>query len=158
MENVQSQKKVSLQTIITGIIFTALLVFTTVAQPQFKSDIQIIFIIGGIVVLASLFSKAPFKTSIPFYILLGYMVYVSHFIIMQHIVNIINPDDGWIEYDGQRERVMQMNWIYGFLSGFLVAPLSVLFYHKKVKRVTTLEIGLASGFVVSSLIIYVVSL
>jgi hypothetical protein len=110
----------------------------------------------GFLILGSLFAKQPFKISIPFYILLGLMLYINIFILTTLIVNKINPDDGWfIESNGERHRVMQMNWVWGVLLGVIFSPLTTILYHKKIQRNKVLEVSLTTIFIVVTAIIYI---
>jgi len=142
--------------IVIGIIFAGLIIGTALLQNDLKNEPQITMFIFGIMTIASFFAKVPFKTSVPFYILLGTMIYINVFILTNLFVNIISPDDGWVvDSTGQKHRVMQMNWIWGVLSGIVFASISILIYHKLIKRNRILEISLTTIFVIVTIVIFV---
>jgi hypothetical protein len=138
-----------------GLLFAGLIIGTGFMQTQLKNEAQICMLLFGALTLGSLVAKKPFKTSIPFYILLGTMLYINIFILTNYTVNRISPDDGWfVDNDGERHRVMQMNWIWGVLTGLVLSPLTIVLYHKKIKRNKLLEISLTSIFIILTAIIY----
>lgn len=145
-----------LSDILIGITFAGLVIGTGFMQTDLKNEPQLFMLLFGLLTLTSLFAKQPFKTSIPFYILLGTMLYLNIFILTNLIVNAINPDDGWfIETNGERHRVMQMNWMWGVLTGLVLAPLTIVLYHKKIQRNKVLEISLTTVFIILTTIIYI---
>src|SRR5690554_4452737 len=140
--------------ILTGLFFTGLIIGTGFMQTQLKNEPQIYMLLFGLLTLGSLFAKQPFKTSIPFYILLGTMLYINIFILTNFIVNTISPDDGWfVDNNGERHRVMQMNWIWGVLVGLVLSPLTIFIYHKIIKRNKVLEVSLTTVFIILTAII-----
>ncbi len=73
-----------------------------------------------------------------------------------HLANVINQDIGWIvDSNGVRQRVMNMTWILGVLSGLILAPLAVFIYHKFIKRQPILEISTTVLFLVLTAMVYV---
>jgi drug/metabolite transporter (DMT)-like permease len=144
-----------LSDLFVGLIFAGLIIGTGFMQTHLKNEPQIYMLLFGFLTLGCLFAKQP-KTSIPFYILLGSMLYVNIFIFTNLIVNKINPYDGWfIESNGERHRVMQMNWIWGVLFGVIFSPLTTILYHKKLHRNKVLEVSLITIFIVVTAIIYI---
>jgi len=142
--------------ILIGLLFAGLIIGTGFMQIQLKNMPQIYMLLFGLLTLGSLFAKQTFKTSIPFYILLGTMLYINIFILTNLIVNAISPDDGWfVGTNGERHRVMQMNWIWGVLAGIFLSPLTIFMYHKKIQRNKILEISLTTIFIVLTSIIYI---
>ena len=145
-----------LSDLFVGLIFAGLIFGTGFMQTQLKNEPQINMLLFGFLILGSLFAKQPSKISIPFYILLGLMFYINIFIMTNLIVNKINPDDGWFDdSNGERHRVMQMNWVWGVLLGFIFSPLTIVLYHKKIHRNKVLEILLTTIFIVVTAIIYI---
>jgi hypothetical protein len=145
-----------LSDILIGILFVGLIIGTGFMQTQLKNELQIYMLLFGLLTLGSLYAKHPLKTSIPFYILLGIMLYINIFILTNQIVNIIRPDDGWvIDNDGERHRVMQMNWVWVALAGLVLSPLTIILYHKKIKRSKVLEISLTTIFIILTALIYI---
>ena len=143
--------------ILIGLLFIGLVIGTAIVQTHLKNKPQIIMIGFGLLTLASLFARKPFKTSIPFYILLGTMIYINVFIVTNFFLNVISPDDGWVvDNNGERNCVMQMNWIWGVLSGTIISLLTILVYHKFIKRNRLLEISLTTIFITVTIIIYVI--
>jgi len=141
--------------ILIGLIFSALVVGTAILQNDFKNEPQVIMLIFGLMTLASFFAKQPFKTSVPFYILLGTMICINVFIVTNLLLNIISPDNTRVvDKAAENHQFMNMNWIWGYFSGFLLSPLIVLLYHKRAKRNRFLEISLTAVFIVITLIIY----
>ncbi len=141
--------------ILIGLIFAGLIIGTGLMQPDLKSKPQVYMLLFGLLTLGSLFSKQPFQTSIPFYILLGIMLYINFFMLTNFIVDTISPDDGWVvDNNGERHRVMQMNWIWGVLAGLVLSPLTIFLYHKKKQRNKVLEISFTIIFIILTAIIY----
>ena len=113
-------------------------------------------LVFGLVTLASLIARKHFKTPVLFYLFLGAMVFINVFMLTTHLANVINPDIGWIvDSNGVRQRVMNMTWIWGVLSGLILAPLAVLGYHKFVKRKPVMEISITVLFLLVTTVIYV---
>lgn len=140
-----------------GLVFIGLLIGTATLLPSFKSKLHIPILAFGLMTLASLFVRKPFKTSVPFYIFLAAMVYINIFILTNLFVDAINPEVGWIiDEKGERRRVMQMNWVWGVLSGLIISPLTILIYHKFVKRNRYLEISLTIIFIVMTTITFLI--
>jgi hypothetical protein len=84
------------------------------------------------------------------------MLYINIFILTNQIVNIISPDHGYVvDSNWERHRVMQMNWIWGFLAGIVLAPLTIILYHKKIQRNKALEISFTAIFTILTAIIYI---
>lgn len=148
--------KYKLSDILTGLIFAGLITETGFMQTQFKKEPQIYMLLFGLLTLGSLFTKQSFKASIPFYILLGTMIYINIFILTNLIINIISPDDGYIvDSDGEKRRVMQLSWMWGVLAGLILSPLTIVLYHKKVRKNKMLEISLTTIFIILTAIIYI---
>ena len=145
-----------LSDVLTGLLFVGLIIGTGFMQTQLKNEPQIYMLLFGLMTLGSFFAKQPFTTSIPFNILLGIMLYINIFILTNIIVNTISPDDGWfVDKNGERHRVMQMNWIWGVLSGLILSPLTIVLYHKKIERNKALEVSLTTIFIILTAIIYI---
>ncbi len=142
--------------ILIGLLFAGLIIGTGFMQAGLKNEPQVLMFLFGLLTLKSLFAKHSFKTSVPFYILLGSMLYINIFILTNLIVGTINPDDGWfVDNNGVRYRVMSMNWIWGVVAGIVLSPLTIILYHKKVKRNKILEISITIIFIVLTAIIYI---
>jgi hypothetical protein len=158
MPKFKDDKKMSYKPtdILIGLLFAGLLLGTGFMQTDLKNEPQIFMLLFGLLTLGSLFAKQPFKTSIPFYILLGTMLYINIFILTNFIIDTISPGDGWVvDTTGVRHRVMQMNWIWGVLTGLVLSPLTIVLYHKKIKRNRVLEISLTTIFIILTAIIYI---
>lgn len=142
--------------ILIGLVFSGLIVGTGFMQTDLKNKPQVYMLLFGLLTLGSLFAKQPLKTSIPFYILLGTMLYINIFILTNLVVNATSPDDGWVlDSNGTRRRVMQMNWIWAVLAGLVLSPLTIILYHKKTQRNKALEILFTTVFIILSAIIYI---
>ncbi len=84
------------------------------------------------------------------------MLFINIFILTNQIVNIINPDDGMVKDNiGERNSVMQMNWVWSILAGLVLSPLIIVQYHKKIKRNKILEISLTTIFLILTAIVYI---
>lgn len=143
--------------LIISITFICLLIGTNFMQTYLKNDPQIYMLLFGLITLTSFFAKNPFKTSIPFYILLSIIFFVNVNILTSIIVDIIYPNDGWIiDENGEQFRVMAMNWIWGIIIGFITTPLFIILYHKKINRNSVLEIGFTILFMNSTTLIYII--
>jgi len=125
-------------------------------QTELKNKPQVFMLLFGGLTLGSLLLKKPFHTAIPFYVLLGTMLYINVFIITNQLITLMNPDEGWfIDSNGERQRVMQMNWIWGVFTGLILSPLLVILYHKKINRNSLIEISMTTLFIISTAIIYI---
>jgi hypothetical protein len=145
-----------LSNILIGLLFAGLIIGTGLMETDLKNGPRIFMLLFGLWTLRALLAKQQLMASILFYILLGTMLYINIFISTNLIVNIINPDGGWIvDNNGERHRVMQMNWIWGVLAGLILAPLIIVLYHKKIKRNKVLEILLTTIFIILTAIIYI---
>jgi len=145
-----------LSDILIGLLFSGLIIGTGFMQTQLKNEPQIYMLLFGLLTLGSLFARQPLKTSIPFYILLGTMLFINIYILTNQIVNAISPDDGWlVNTNGERLGIMRMNWIWGVLAGLVLTPLTIVLYHKKIRRNKVLEISLTSIFIILTAIIYI---
>ena len=145
-----------LSDILIGLIFAGLIIGTSYIQTELKNTPQVFMLLFGLFTLSSFFAKQPFKTSIPFYFLLGKLIYINIFQLTNLIVNSINPENGWIvDNNCERYRVMQTNWIWGILAGFILSPLTIVLYHKKITRNKVLEISLTTIYIILTAIIYI---
>lgn len=145
-----------LSVILTGLLFAGLVIGTGFMQAGLKALPQVFMLLFGLFTLGSLFAKQPYKTPIPFYILMGVMLYINIFILTSLIINTIMPDDGWIvDSNGERHRVMPMNWMWGVLVGLVISPVAIFLYHRKMKRNKVLEISLTTIFIILTAIIYI---
>ena len=145
-----------LSDILIGLLFVGLIIGTGFMQTQLKNGPQIFMLLFGLFTLGSLFAKQPFKTPIPFYILLGVMLCINIFILTSLIVSTLMPDNGWVvDNNGERHRVMSMSWMWGVLAGLVISPVVVFLYHRKIQRNKILEISLTTVFIISTAIIYI---
>jgi len=125
-------------------------------QTALKQEPQVYMLLFGLLTLGSLFAKQPFKTSIPFYILLGTMLFINIFILTGLIMDILSPDDGrFVDTNGEKHHVMQLDWVWGVLAALVLAPLTLMLYHKKIQRNKALEISLTTIFIIVTAIIYI---
>lgn len=148
--------KYTLADILIALGFMLLIIGSNMIQSGLKNDIQLYLILFGLVSLASLFSNGAFKTKLPFYILLGIMLYVNIFMLTNYVVNKLQADNAWItDNNGQKHRIMQWQWLWGALSGIIISPLLVLFYHTKIKSNKIIERAYIIMFISASILIYV---
>lgn len=143
--------------IFIGLFFVVLLIGMGILQTHLKSKPQILMLIFGLITLISFILKLPKTSTWLFYILIGTMLFVSYFTLVDKIIDFLNPNRGWVEYQGERYRVMDMNWIWGVFFGFILSPLTIILYHKKKLRNRSLEIGLLTFFLVITSVIYIVN-
>ena len=145
-----------LSDIVIGLLFVGLVIGTAMMQGHLKSGPQLLMLVFALIVLASLLAGKHFKTPVLFYLFIGAMVFTNVFMLTTHLANVINPDIGWIvDSNGVRQRVMNMTWIWGVLSGLILAPLAILAYHKFIKRQPILEISTVVLFLVLTTMVYV---
>jgi len=130
----QRTNSINLKDIGIGIIFTILLIGMGYTQIGLKENPQKIMIgFGGILLILKIFKEEDFST-IMFYILIGILLYDVILMGIGYFVHNLNPDAGWIEIDGEKRRVMNMNSIWGVLGGIILSPIIVRKYHKSVNR------------------------
>ena len=142
--------------IIIGLLFAGLLIGTGIMQTHLKSKPQILMLIFGALTLASFIIKQKMISTWLFYILIGTMLYINYFMLTNLIIDLLNPDRGWVEFEGERHRVMDMSWIWGVILGFLLSPLTIILYHKSKVRNRSIEIGITTLFLVITIVIYIV--
>ncbi len=146
-----------LSNILIILLFTSLIIGTAFMQTKLRDDPQVYMLLFGLLTWVSLFAKRTFLTSIPFYILLGVMLYMNIFMQTYQLSNFINPNDGWVvDSSGERQRVMQLNWVWCILAGLVLSPLIIILYHKKAQGNKVVEIAFVSVFVLVTAIIYFV--
>lgn len=148
--------KNQLSNLIIALLFFGLLIGMSLTQTHLKSMPQIIMFFFGIFTLASLSIKSSFISSIPFYVVLLVMFYINIYLLTHLIVDFIHPYQGWItNSDGTVDRRMNTNWIWGIFTSFILSPLAVIFYYKKIQRNKFLEMSLISIFIILTAIIYI---
>jgi hypothetical protein len=142
--------------IISGLFFFSLIIGAGFMQTQLKSSPQVFMLLFAIITLGSFFIKHQYKNSILFYILLGAMVYINIFNLTNYFVSTINPDNNiFVDYNGQKHQVMQMNWIWGVIVGCILSPLAIIFYDKKIQRNKLIEIIFTAVFIIMTAIIFI---
>lgn len=138
----------------SGLLFAALILGSGFIHGQLKSELTVFVLLFVLVILGSLVGKPPLKSSIPFYFFLGTLLFIHIFFLTNFIVSTIFPMDGLvIDTNGEKQRVMQMNWVWGFIAGLVLSPLTVFLYHKKIKQNKVLEILLTTLFIILTVII-----
>ena len=142
--------------LVIALLFLGLVIGTAMMQGHLKNGPQLLMLVFGLVTVASLIARKHFKTPVFFYLFLGAMVFLNVFMLTTHLANVLNPESGWIiDSNGVRQRVMNMTWIWGVLSGLILTPLAILAYHRFVQRKPILEISLTVVFLVVTTIVYV---
>jgi hypothetical protein len=145
----------SIAHLVTGLLFTGLLVGTGILQTHLKDGPQLFMLaLGGLTLLAFYTANSWFSTFL-FYLLAGYLLYVNYFMLTDWIIDLTDPDRGWITIDGKRHRVMDMSSVWSVLSGLILAPLTILLYHG-TERNRTIEIAVTAAFTIMTLSIYVI--
>lgn len=137
-------------------IFTALFFASLCIGPHFlheglKTEPKVFLLALGLATIASYYSNGHVKTTVPFYLLLGITLYINIFVAANTWTNMVNHDDGWsVMANGERGRVMQMNWVNGVLAGLVLSPIIVFIYHKLSGRNRELEIVFAAIFTIAA--------
>lgn len=148
--------KNQISNLITVLLFSGLLIGMGLTQTHLKSMPQIIIFLFGVLTLGSLSIKSSFINSIPFYVVLLVMLYINIYLFTNLIVDLIHPYQGWTtNSDGTVNRRMNTNWIWGIFISFILSPLAVIFYHKKIERNKVLEISFITIFIILTAIIYI---
>lgn len=68
------------------------------------------------------------------------------------IVDLFNPGDGWVQFQGESHRVMETNWVWGAMVGFALSSLSLILYHKTKMNNQTLEVLMIVALIAISVI------
>ena len=139
-----------------GLLFAGLLFGTGIMQTHLKNNPQLFMLIFGALTLTSFITKQKIITTWLFYILIGTMLYINYFMLTNFIIDLINSDRGWVEFEGERHRVMDTSWIWGVFLGFILTPLTIILYHRKKVRNRSIEITVTSLFLVITTAIYIV--
>jgi len=140
----------------SSIVFTILLIGMGIMQTELKENPQKIMIGFATFVLLLKIFKVENLATIFFYILLTVLFYNTLFMIIGYIVHQLNPNAGWVNIDGERQRVMNWNWIWGVLGGLIFSPILVYKYHKSIKRNKILEMIFVGIFIIVSILIYLI--
>lgn len=141
--------------IIIGLIFSGLLVGTAIMQTHLKNKPQIFMLIFGVLTLMSFAIKQKIISTVLFYMLIGTMLYINYFILANLVIDLINPNRSWVEFEGKRYPRMDRSWIWGVVLGFILSPLTIKLYHSKKVRYRLMEIGVTTFFLVITTVIYI---
>ncbi|MEO0687006.1 MAG: hypothetical protein AAFY76_18660, partial [Cyanobacteria bacterium J06649_11] len=141
-------------TIIVSLLFVILLLGMGITQMNLKEAPQQVLIGFGAILLFLKILQERRVSTIMLYLLMSIMTYVSISILAGYLTSVLHPDAGWIEVNGERRRVMNMNWIFGSVLGLILSPVLVWKYSKTVIRNSVLELSFVTVFVVLSTLIY----
>ena len=141
--------------IIVGVAFAILLVGTGITQTHLKNMPQIFMLLFGVFTLFSFVIKQKLISTILFYSIIGTMLYINFFILTNFVIDLINLNRGWVEFEGNRYKVMDMTWIWGAIIGFVFSPITLILYHR-IKRSRVMEIGVSIVFLVITAIILLI--
>lgn len=134
--------------VIIGLIFAVLLIGTGIMQTHLKNEALIFMLIFGVLTFISFIIKQKSISTLLFYILTGAILYINYFMLTDLIIDLINPNRGWVEFEGERHRVMDLSWIWGVIMGFIFSPLTLILYHRTKIRDRKIEIGATVVFLI----------
>lgn len=142
--------------LIFGLIFLGLLAGTGIMQTHLKNNPQIAMLVFGAITLVSFFTQKKNISTILFFALLGTMLFVNYCILTDRIIDLINPNRGWIEFEGKKQKVMDLSWIWSVISGLFFSPLTLFLYQKKKMRNRAMEIAVTILFLVTTFAVYII--
>ena len=142
--------------ILTGLVFVGLLIIFCSLLTHLKKAPQVFILAFSILTLISFYPGRNSISTILFTLLLGTMIFVAYCALTNLVLDIVDPNRGWIEFEGQRRRVMDMSWIWGILVSGILTPLTLFIYHKYNFRNRIAEITLTSLFIISTTIIFII--
>lgn len=132
--------KVTFAAIFTAVLFILLIVTAALFGP-FKENVQLVLLFVGIMAFTSLFARAQYKTSIPFYLLLLILFYIAYSYWVTLLADILIPKP-------EHPYHVSSGWIWGLLSALLLTPVSLRLYHRINRRNIMLEAALAASFII----------
>ncbi|MEO6883583.1 MAG: hypothetical protein ABI199_06135 [Bacteroidia bacterium] len=111
-------------------------IITGFIQTQLKNNAQIILLAFGFITLLSFLIKNNSLSTVLFYLLSILILFITYFGFIYWIMDFIYPPSarGWVTVGAERHRVMDMSWIGVILFSTIVAPLTMLVYHKITKN------------------------
>lgn len=140
--------------LITASIFALLLNGTLITYTQLKILPQIQMLILSLFTLLAFFSKNQTLPTILFYTLLTIMLYINYFMLTTWLIDMIYPDRGWVDIDGEKRKIMDMSWLWSVLVGFVFSVITLYVYHTANVRNRALEILMATIFILIAVLIF----
>ncbi len=152
--SIKNQDEMNFTNIGIAILFMILIIGVGFAQIGLKENPQRIMIGFGMITLILKFFKQEKVSTILFSFLIGVLLCVVIFIGIEFFVHKLNPNAGWVEVDGKKRRVMDMNWVWGILGGIIISPIITIKYYKSVNKNKILELIFLILFIIVTTIIY----
>src|SRR4051812_26442471 len=112
------------------LMFLAFIPGTVFMFDGLKDGPQVFLLVLGALTLITFLVKARDYAVILFYLLFGIMCYINYFLLTYWIINTLNPDAGWVTFEGERYRVMTMDWVWAILAGLVLASVTMYAYSR----------------------------
>ncbi|SEL31370.1 hypothetical protein SAMN04488505_10213 [Chitinophaga rupis] len=132
----------NISNILLGLGFAGLLIGSAYIQTDLKNKPQIFMLLFGALTLISFFTKYETVSTTLLYLLLGALLFMDYCFFTIWIDGIISIHPDW-------------TGIYGMLTGLILSPLTILFYHKIKRRNRKMEVAVITIFMFVTAIIYV---
>lgn len=126
------------QSFVIFIVFIILVIVATKLVVQSFKEIpqKIILLFEAITLTSYLVFKNKKLFSILLFVLIFFMLFINFFELLDLITTFIKPDRGWVEFNGERHRTVDMNWAW---ETFIVAILSASALSIYIKNLRNLK-------------------
>lgn len=151
MDVVATLREMKKQTLFFALFFSLVLLGAAYMQIHLKPKAQLLVVMFAVVMLWFQY----YGIRILFFLMFALVSATGYSMLLGKIYKFINPDDGWIIINGERERVMSSSWIPIFLISLVLALITFRYYNK-YKNIK-LERVVVSALVVISTCIAVLS-
>ncbi len=148
--------KITIKDSIISLILLSLSAVLVYSQTHLKAAPQIIlFVFGGLTVI--LLFKFPKAGTVFFYTLLGIAFIALTFLLMDIILDLINPNRNiFVDMQGESHPVMDFSIFLAVPVGLSILPLFLWLYHKKLRLNKILEMYIAALFTIASILVFVI--
>jgi hypothetical protein len=142
--------------LLVGIVFLILVIVTAMEQMTgVKEAPQRWMLLLGVLTLLSLLTGLKPVSTVLFYLLLGLLLYVNYYLLIVWTLNTIDTEPKWIELDDERHPVIKTGQIFfALVAPFFLAVMTVVLYHKKIRRKHALEVATAALFLLVTAVLY----
>lgn len=122
-------------------------------QPELKNKPQIALIIWGLITYALSFTQRKWLFKIPFYLILGTLVFATSFGVFIELSDLLTPVEINGQYHGTNGGLFYA--ILGTLIGSVATIIFLFIYHKKIRLAKTIEKNYSLAFTLFVLSIWI---
>lgn len=114
---------------------------------------KIILLFEAITLISYLAFKNKMLFNILFLVLAFFILFINFFELLDFITTLIKPNRGWVEFNGERHRVIDMNWVWEMFIATILSVSTLYLYHKKKLRNLILEFYIVVLATITNLIL-----